>query len=65
MAFEATVHPQKKIFFVGDSAYSKTIYKNIGEHFDYAILPIGAYEPRELLWMSHVDRPLGQELRRL
>ena len=49
--------PQKKIFFVGDSGYSKTIYKNIGEqfdYFDYAILPIGAYEPRELLWMSHV-----------
>ena len=48
---------KKKVFFVGDSGYSDTIYKKIGEQFgsfDYAILPIGAYEPRELLWMSHV-----------
>ena len=46
----------KRIFFIGDSGYSQTIFKNIGNKygsFDYAILPIGAYEPRELLWMSH------------
>lgn len=48
---------QKRILFVGDTGYSETIFNLIGEKydsFDFAILPIGAYEPRELLWMSHV-----------
>jgi N-acyl-phosphatidylethanolamine-hydrolysing phospholipase D len=47
---------QQRILFVGDSGYSETIFKDIGDKhgsFDYAIVPIGAYEPRELLWMSH------------
>lgn len=47
---------QKRIIFIGDTAYSETIFKDIGNKygsFDYAILPIGAYEPRELMWMSH------------
>ena len=46
-----------KILFVGDTGYSETIFKNIGNQrgqFDYAILPIGAYEPREVMWMSHI-----------
>jgi len=49
--------PERSVFFVGDTGYSETIYRHIGEKynsFDYAILPIGAYEPRELMWMSHV-----------
>ena len=48
---------QNKVLFVGDSGYSETIFKKIGQLFgniDYALLPIGAYEPRELMWMSHV-----------
>ena len=48
---------QKRILFIGDTGYSKKIFTSIGEKydsFDFAILPIGAYEPRELLWMSHV-----------
>ena len=48
---------QKRILFIGDTGYSKTIFNYIGDKydsFDFAILPIGAYEPRELLWMSHV-----------
>ena len=48
---------QARILFVGDTGYSDTIFNLIGHKysaFDYAILPIGAYEPRELLWMSHV-----------
>jgi len=48
---------EKRILFVGDTGYSETIYNNIGEKygsFDYAILPIGAYEPRKLMWMSHI-----------
>ena len=49
--------PEKSIFFVGDSGYSKSVYRGIGAKygsFDYAIVPIGAYEPRQLMWMSHV-----------
>jgi N-acyl-phosphatidylethanolamine-hydrolysing phospholipase D len=47
---------QKRIIFIGDTGYSKTIFNDIGDKygsFDYAILPIGAYEPRKLMWMSH------------
>jgi L-ascorbate metabolism protein UlaG (beta-lactamase superfamily) len=47
---------QNRILFIGDTGYSQTIFNDIGTKytsFDYAILPIGAYEPRELLWMSH------------
>jgi L-ascorbate metabolism protein UlaG (beta-lactamase superfamily) len=47
---------QKRIFFIGDTGYSDTIFNDLGDKygsFDYAILPIGAYEPRELMWMSH------------
>ncbi len=48
---------EKRIIFIGDTGYSETIYNGIGEKyssFDYAILPIGAYEPRKLMWMSHI-----------
>jgi L-ascorbate metabolism protein UlaG (beta-lactamase superfamily) len=49
--------PKRRVLFIGDTGYSKTIYSRIGEKydsFDYAIVPIGAYEPRKLMWMSHV-----------
>jgi L-ascorbate metabolism protein UlaG (beta-lactamase superfamily) len=49
--------PERKILFIGDTGYSEVIFKDAGNKhgpFDYAILPIGAYEPRELMWMSHV-----------
>ncbi len=45
------------MLFIGDTGYSEVIFKGIGNKhgpFDYAILPIGAYEPREKMWMSHV-----------
>ncbi|HFE39356.1 MAG TPA: hydrolase [Gammaproteobacteria bacterium] len=48
---------ERKILFIGDTGYSKEIFRDIGNQygpFDYSILPIGAYEPRELMWMSHV-----------
>jgi L-ascorbate metabolism protein UlaG (beta-lactamase superfamily) len=48
---------EKRVLFVGDTGYSQTVYSDIGEQygsFDYAIVPIGAYEPRKLMWMSHV-----------
>lgn len=47
---------ENRILFIGDTAYSDTIFNLIGDKygsFDFAILPIGAYEPRRLLWMSH------------
>ena len=49
--------PQQRLLFIGDSGYSASIFKQIGAKyraFDLAIVPIGAYQPRELLWMSHV-----------
>ncbi len=48
---------ERKILFIGDTGYSEEVYREIGNlygPFDYSILPIGAYEPRELMWMSHV-----------
>ncbi|MFQ3192576.1 MAG: N-acyl-phosphatidylethanolamine-hydrolyzing phospholipase D [Paraglaciecola sp.] len=45
-------NPQKRILFIGDTGYSSTIFKDIGDKYalsDYAILPIWAYEPRELI----------------
>jgi L-ascorbate metabolism protein UlaG (beta-lactamase superfamily) len=53
----AIVSPSNKILFIGDTGYSETIFKQIGKQFGpfhYAILPIGAYEPRKLMWMSHL-----------
>ncbi len=53
----AIISPAIRIYFVGDSAYSDSIFKEIGGRwgpFDYAILPIGAYEPRKLMSMHHV-----------
>ena len=47
---------ENRILFIGDTAYSDTIFNLLGDKygsFDFAILPIGAYEPRKLLWMSH------------
>lgn len=59
-----------KMLFVGDTGYSDSIFKNIGNQqgpFDYAILPIGAYEPREVMWMSHITpeeaATIGKELK--
>lgn len=60
----------KKILFVGDTGYSETIFKLIGKQygpFDYAFLPIGGYEPRKLMWMSHITPEeavaIGNEVR--
>jgi len=49
---------EKKLFFAGDTAYSESIFRNIGEKhgpFDWALVPIGAYSPTELLKQNHVD----------
>lgn len=49
---------QKKIYFAGDSGYSKDIFPRIGETWggiDLALLPIGAYEPRWFMKVNHMN----------
>jgi len=48
---------KKKLFFAGDTAYSESIFRDIGKNygpFDWALVPIGAYSPIELLKQNHV-----------
>jgi len=45
-----------RYYFAGDTAYSSTIFQNIGREFksfDLAIIPIGAYEPQEMMKAFH------------
>lgn len=47
----------KKIYFAGDSGYSRH-FKNIALHWghpDFSLLPIGAYEPRKLTKPFHMN----------
>ena len=47
----------KRIFFAGDTGYAKH-FKEIGNkygHFDLALLPIGAYEPRWFMKPYHIN----------
>lgn len=47
-----------KFFFNGDTGYNETLYKEIGARcgpFDIAAIPIGAYQPREIMKTQHVD----------
>lgn len=49
---------QKRIFFSGDSGYSKSMFSKIGEtwsEIDLALLPIGAYEPRWFMKVNHMN----------
>lgn len=53
--FEA---PQQRIFFAGDTAYHPTAFKALRERVgpvDVALLPIGAYEPRQMMGHVHVN----------
>ena len=48
----------KSCFFAGDTAYSQTIFKEIGRRFrsfDVAIVPIGAYKPVNVMRPVHTD----------
>ncbi|WP_022663708.1 MBL fold metallo-hydrolase [Desulfospira joergensenii] len=48
----------KKLYFSGDSAYSEIIFKKNGEEFgpfDYAFVPIGAYEPKKTMKTHHMN----------
>lgn len=47
-----------KFFFNGDTGYSKELYEEIGNRsgpFDLAAIPIGAYQPREIMKTQHVN----------
>ena len=49
---------QRKIYFSGDSGYSKDIFPRIGETWngvDLALLPLGAYEPRWFMKDNHMN----------
>lgn len=49
---------QRKIYFAGDSGYSKEIFTRIGETWgglDFALLPLGAYEPRWFMKENHMN----------
>lgn len=62
----AIVSDTDKYYFGGDTGYSP-IFKSIGKKyksFNMAILPIGAYEPRKLMWMSHVNPEEAVEMGR-
>ncbi|MBC8441865.1 MAG: MBL fold metallo-hydrolase [Deltaproteobacteria bacterium] len=48
----------KKLFFAGDTAFSPTIFKEIGteiDGFDYALLPIGTYGNRKYGFNNHMN----------
>jgi len=50
-------HPTLRAFFAGDTGYSKDfadIARRFGS-FDFAAIPIGAYEPRWFMQPYHVD----------
>lgn len=47
-----------KFFFNGDTGYSEELYREISSRcgpFDVCAIPIGAYEPRELMRIQHID----------
>ncbi|MEN8243416.1 MAG: MBL fold metallo-hydrolase [Thermodesulfobacteriota bacterium] len=46
------------IFFAGDTGYSPTLFKGIGQQFrgfDIAIVPIGAYDPANVMQPVHTN----------
>ncbi len=50
--------PSRSGVFIGDTAYHSSTFKKLGQEygpFAYAIIPIGAYEPREFMQVSHVN----------
>ncbi|KTD22323.1 MBL fold metallo-hydrolase [Legionella israelensis] len=47
----------KKIYYAGDTGYANH-FKMIRQHWgrpDFALIPIGAYKPRSLLRVNHID----------
>ncbi len=53
----AITSPGARLYFIGDSGYSPTIFKKIGEQhgpFDAALVTIGAYETRQGSPITHL-----------
>ncbi len=49
---------KRRVFFSGDTGYSKQHFSEIGRRFggvDLALIPIGAYEPRWFMSAQHVN----------
>ena len=49
---------KRRVFFSGDTGYSKQHFSEIGSRFggvDLALIPIGAYEPRWFMSAQHVN----------
>ena len=47
-----------KFFFNGDTGYSEELYQEIATRcgpFDLAAIPIGAYEPRNIMQVQHIN----------
>jgi N-acyl-phosphatidylethanolamine-hydrolysing phospholipase D len=48
----------RRIWFAGDTGYSSTLFKEIGQRagpFDLALVPIGGYGPRDFMREKHAD----------
>ncbi|MCK4716948.1 MAG: MBL fold metallo-hydrolase [Candidatus Marinimicrobia bacterium] len=66
----AIISSSGKYYFAGDTAYSYTIFRDIREKyksFNFAIVPIGAYEPPEIMKTVHTTPEeairIGQDIR--
>lgn len=51
-------YASKRFYFAGDTAYEAELFRQISQrvgHIDLAALPIGAYEPRNLMRFEHMN----------
>ncbi len=57
-----------KFFFNGDTGFHSELYEEIAKRcgpFDLAAIPIGAYEPRFIMKMQHVNAEEGYDIHRI
>ncbi len=57
----------RRVFFAGDTGYSKRHFNDIGSRFggvDLALIPIGAYEPRWFMSAQHVNPEEAEQIHR-
>lgn len=57
-----------KFFFNGDTGFTHELYEEIGKRcgpFDLCAIPIGAYEPRYIMKVQHVDPEEAYQIHRL